>query len=822
MVSPVRQLNSQTHYVADGSTVLWDFSFAGGYLDKTHVHAYYADNSNGDNRVDIPVTSSMFVNSTRLRISPAVPNGKYLVIYRSTPVSAPLVDWTNTAAIKRTDLDTMAKQPIFSAAEVADAGFVSVPAALDILLGANASATAAAASATAAAGSATAAGNSQTAAAGSAAAAATSASSASSTLSTLLAYTMETQYSVDGSTSWHATFSPSDKYMRLRFGSAAAWGAPVRIGGIDGAPGSNGADGASGSSSALITLYQRSGTAPAVPTNTLTYTFGTGALTAPNNGWSRSIPSGTLPIWTTSAQAISSGTSDTIGPAEWSSPVLMAQNGADGATGINTATVYLFQATATYSPPALPSATVNYTFASGTTTGVNNGWSRTFPDTGTYRWVTTAVASGSAASDNIAPSEWAPAVLLARDGIDGSAAQLLTLSVNAQAFTFDKVGALSPASQTLTFTAQLVNMSGTATFTCTRYDANGNSLGTVTLGGSGNARTLTGAQFGNAYSAVVTATFAGLTDTETVVRIQDGAVTPVMDLSNQAVTVPASSSGVVSSFTGASTGITVWLGLTVDTSNWTFSIAPSTGITAALSGSTVTITGMTTAVKSGYVDITASRSGYTSVTKRFSISKSEAGENGVNAVSSIYTAMVDPGFKWSMTDPTYTSGMRACIVFTDTGGRIFQVKKISGVDQWVEVSLPAGSALASYVWNAAVPGGVPAYMDVEVYGDVRWWLDTTLVGVMSPTVDTLSLNAGTGPLVTNNPLLLYGVSPAPIPSVPGYRVYFENIFTRPSSIGTPAMTGNCRAVRLRCNTVRDDTDTVVSAITGVVTLMAIN
>lgn len=725
MVAPVRQLNSQTHYNTDGSTVLWDFSFAGGYLDKSHVHAYYADNSAGDNRVDIPVTSTMFVNSTRLRISPALPTGKYLVIYRSTPVSLPLVDWTNTTAIKRSDLDTMAKQPIFCAAEVADAGFVSVPTAIDILLGADAAATAAAASASGAAASATAASNAQTAAAGSAASASTSAANAAATLANLLAYTMETQYSIDGSTAWHTTFAASDKYMRVRFGSTAAWGAAIRIGGIDGAPGSNGSDGATGSSSALVTLYQRSGTQPAVPSNTLTYTFATGALTAPNNGWSKNIPSGSLPIWSTSAQAVSAGTTDSIGPAEWSTPVVLAQNGndgADGASGINTATVYLFQTNDTGVAPAAPSATVTYTFLTGGTSGVNNGWVRSMPETGSYRWVTTAVASSPSATDTIAPSEWSAPVLMARDGIDGSAAQFVRLLVNAQAFTYDKADALAPASQTITFTAQLVNMTGTATFTCTRYDANGNSLGTVTLGGSGNTRTLTGAQFNSAAYATVTATFGGFTDTETVVKIKDGAVTPVMDLSNEAVTVPASSSGVVSSFTGASTTMTVWVGLTVDTSNWSFSISSSTGITASLSGNTVTITGMTTAVKSGYVDITATRSGYTSITKRFSISKSEAGENAVAAKSIVWdNARQDRNINTVGTNATY-----ACLVCNPNGN----------IELWMLGALTSGSP---GVWsNTAVFGrwcdGTPSAMSNYSFGHAVYFsaYGTDYIGTMLP------------------------------------------------------------------------------------------
>jgi hypothetical protein len=133
-------------------------------------------------------------------------------------------------------------------------------------------------------------------------------------------------------------------------------------------------------------------------------------------------------------------------------------------------------------------------------------------------------------------------------GSAGANAQVLTLLSTGQAFKYDTTGAPSPSSQTLSFTAQLANLSGTAAFTCTLYDASGTSIGTPTMGGSGNTRTLTNTQFNNADSAVVQATLSGFTDRVTVYRLRDGAQGPQGVQGNQGIQGPAGANGQPSYF----------------------------------------------------------------------------------------------------------------------------------------------------------------------------------------------------------------------------------------------------------------------------------
>lgn len=203
--------------------------------------------------------------------------------------------------------------------------------------------------------------------------------------------------------------------------------------------GRKGQAGAAGVNTATIYIYQRAASAPALPSVAATYTFATAALTGLNNGWYTSIPAGSNPLYVSAATAASTGPTDTIATSEWAAAVPLAQNGADGTDGIdgndgsngsngsngidglNSATVYLFQRTGSDSEPGLPSATVTYTFSTGAASGVNNGWTQTLPTSGgAYRWVTTAAALSSGATDTIASGEWAAVSLLAQDGSNGS------------------------------------------------------------------------------------------------------------------------------------------------------------------------------------------------------------------------------------------------------------------------------------------------------------------------------------------------------------------------------------------------------------------
>jgi hypothetical protein len=121
-----------------------------------------------------------------------------------------------------------------------------------------------------------------------------------------------------------------------------------------------------------------------------------------------------------------------------------------------------------------------------------------------------------------------------------------------------------------------------------------------------------------------------------------GATTPVLDqqlipvvsdgvtavLSNDAATLAANSSGTVSDYSTAVTTMYVYVGGVDDSANWAFTASP-TNVSGALSATgnknVYTVTNLTQ--DTGYVDITATKLGYASVTKRFTLSKSKAGNS---------------------------------------------------------------------------------------------------------------------------------------------------------------------------------------------------
>lgn len=124
MIDPILQLFSQTHWIANGSDTEWNFAFENGYISRDYVKAYTL--TPDAIRADIVVTDDMFTGEFQLTISPAVPDGYTLVIYRDTPKNAPIVNYTDGANQSEVNLDTTARQAVHLAAEILDGTGVSL------------------------------------------------------------------------------------------------------------------------------------------------------------------------------------------------------------------------------------------------------------------------------------------------------------------------------------------------------------------------------------------------------------------------------------------------------------------------------------------------------------------------------------------------------------------------------------------------------------------------------------------------------------------------------------------------------------------------
>jgi len=142
--------------------------------------------------------------------------------------------------------------------------------------------------------------------------------------------------------------------------------------------------GTPGVNTAIVYAYKRAQTTPTDGPGQMTWDFYAAAFTGPMaNGWSATVPNGTDPLYVRTATAASTLGTDTIGEAEWSSPVMLVRNGLDGTSGLNgtrTAILEMYRWSAS-TPTTFPAGTSTYTWATGqfTAPASPNGWSLTPP-----------------------------------------------------------------------------------------------------------------------------------------------------------------------------------------------------------------------------------------------------------------------------------------------------------------------------------------------------------------------------------------------------------------------------------------------------------
>ena len=107
--------------------------------------------------------------------------------------------------------------------------------------------------------------------------------------------------------------------------------------------------------------------------------------------------------------------------------VLGMAAGTTGTAGTNSATVRLWQRTATATPPSVAtSGSTIYTFATGGVTGQPAGWTATDPGSGSgaYQWSIQQTASSSATTATLVNTGWGSPVLISQSGSAGSSSRM--------------------------------------------------------------------------------------------------------------------------------------------------------------------------------------------------------------------------------------------------------------------------------------------------------------------------------------------------------------------------------------------------------------
>ena len=236
-----------------------------------------------------------------------------------------------------------------------------------------------------------------------------------------------------------------------------------------------------------------------------TYAQSTSGTTPPTT-WSAtrpSVPAGQY-LWT---RVVTTYTDNTT--SETQTPTLM---GTEGESGLG-----------------IKDKSISYAVGTSGNTSPTSGWQETIPTVSAnqYLWTkTTLIYTDESKTE---------AYSVGKMGANGADAKLLYLTASAENMAFN-ADDTPKTTQTINISAKLQNVTGTATFTAIPYIGN-TAQTAITLGGTGNTRTFTSAQWTNKNWTLIaiTATLANLSDTVSIVKVKDGATGDKGDQGNQGI-----------------------------------------------------------------------------------------------------------------------------------------------------------------------------------------------------------------------------------------------------------------------------------------------
>lgn len=215
--------------------------------------------------------------------------------------------------------------------------------------------------------------------------------------------------------------------------------------------------------------------------------------TIPPTTWSATrpnVPAGQY-LWT---RVVTTYTDNTT--SETQTPTLM---GAEGESGLG-----------------IKDKSISYAVGTSGNTPPTSGWQETIPTVSAnqYLWTkTTLVYTDESKTE---------AYSVGKMGANGADAKLLYLTASAENMAFN-ADDTPKTTQTINISAKLQNVTGTATFAAIPYIGN-TAQTAITLGGTGNTRTLTSAQWTNKNWTLIaiTSTLDNLSDTLSIVKVKDG------------------------------------------------------------------------------------------------------------------------------------------------------------------------------------------------------------------------------------------------------------------------------------------------------------
>lgn len=218
----------------------------------------------------------------------------------------------------------------------------------------------------------------------------------------------------------------------------------------------------------------------------------------------------------------------------------------------------------------------------------------------------------------------------------------------------------------------------------------------------------------------------------TIVDVTDGVNAR---LTNETHVVPEPATGAALDLTGANTTMSVFFGANDDSNNWQFAVTQTVGLTGQLTGRTYQVN--TLPGDSGYVDITASRIGFSSVTSRFTVARAKRGAAG----PAIALVASSPGFFYEDGQPNPLSQTIA-----------FTLVRNEATDQaifFASDNLPLQSdngrlSMSGYLFGTpGVSNGDTVYLDISAFGNRQKATVNVICGGLSATANITRLERST-------------------------------------------------------------------------------
>ena len=215
-------------------------------------------------------------------------------------------------------------------------------------------------------------------------------------------------------------------------------------------------------------------------------------------------------------------------------------------------------------------------------------------------------------------------------------------------------------------------------------------------------------------------------------KIYDGAAgnsTVAAVLTNENHVLAVKSDGTVRSWVGASTEIHIYEGGNDVTSQWTISKADGTGLTGTYDTSTHVYTPSSLTVDNSYADFTCTRTGYSTITKRYTITKQYAGADGEDAViyevvPDVYSMNLSEAGVFTPTSVTFsaykktgedlvktTYSGRFIISESTDGGKTFTVKHTSSSNEATKSYTPSANTVNVIKCVLYAAGGTTQQLD---------------------------------------------------------------------------------------------------------------